>query len=88
MPDRALQAGDVYRVVTPFRTFASVTYEPGDQLEIIERTDEAPHGRRSSLGNLRVRCKHFESVWTCFEPMILDGSVVLVKPETENGHVV
>ena len=49
-----------------------------DALEIIERTQDAPHNRHALQGNLRVKCKHFVSVWTCLEEMIAYQRVVLM----------
>lgn len=72
-------AGDVYVFNVPVLSFAGVLYEPGDQLKIIERTTEQPHGRLNTLGNLRVRCKALTSVWTNIELMLDDGVIRLVE---------
>jgi hypothetical protein len=76
-PERLPQPGDVYVFTCPAITLAGVSYNIGDKLEIIERTTEAPHFRRSSLGNIVVRCKHFISVWTNIEWMIVMGRIIL-----------
>lgn len=71
-------AGQTLRVCTPFRTLANVQYVPGDLLQLIERTAEAPHHRRSTLGNWLVKCKHMESVWTNIEWMLAERTLVIV----------
>lgn len=51
MPDRLAQPGDVYEFTETARTLANQSYKKGDRLEIIERTQDRPHHRLSSLGN-------------------------------------
>jgi hypothetical protein len=77
-PERLPQPGDVYEFTKTVLTLANVRYGCGDRLEIIERTNEIPHYRLSSLGNLRVKCKFFTSVWTNIEAIVERGSLRLV----------
>lgn len=76
-PRRLPHVGDIYRFTVHCNTLANVSYQPGDTLEIIGRTVDAPHGLTSSLGNLRVKCKYFTSVWTNIEMAIAEGILVL-----------
>lgn len=81
-PERLAQPGDVYQVVSSFYTLGRVSYEPGDRLVVLERTNFAPHHRKSSLGNLLVKGKFSTSVWACLEMSIVNGWLKLV---TEPG---
>lgn len=76
--ERLPQSGDVYQ----FNEFCYTprgVYHTGDQLIILDRTGQAPHGRISSLGNLLVKCKYAVSVWTNIEWAIADGRLSLVE---------
>jgi len=79
-PDRLPQAGDIYEFAVPVHTLARVSYNVGDLVKIVGRTDFAPHHRTSSLGNLIVCCKHFPngSVWTNIELAIAEGNLKLI----------
>ena len=72
---------DVFEFLIPAYSLARVFYAPGDVLEIIERTDDKTHRQMCSLGNLRVKCKHFPqgSVWTGIELMITEGMIARKK---------
>ena len=72
-PDVLPEPGQKLRVVQPFATLAGHVYKRGDELLLIERTAEAPHGRVSSLGNWRVKDTHFTSSWTNIEWAMFDG---------------
>lgn len=72
-PDILPQSGDVLIVRVPFRTLGGISYYPGDTLELIKRTDEAPFYYRSSLGNWLVKCKAKTSVWSSIESNIFEG---------------
>jgi hypothetical protein len=80
-PKRLPQQGDEYRFAQPVVTLSNVSYDVGDKLLIIGRTNAAPHYRTSSLGNLLVSCKHMTSVWTNIEIMIACRTLVLDKSE-------
>lgn len=77
-PERFAQPGDVYEVVKKFTTLAPVTYEAGDRLTVLERTNFTPYHRKSSLGNLLIRCKAGTSVWSCFDHFVAEGWLKLV----------
>lgn len=77
-PVRLPQPGDVYKLKTHVATLAGRSYRPGDRLEIIERTEAAPHYRKNSLGNLRVKCPFFTSVWSNIEVILEEGNLELV----------
>lgn len=77
MPDRLPHYGDVYVWTHPNKTLGG-EYCVGDRMEVLERTSDAPFHRTSSLGNLKIRCKHGVSVWTEFEAAIASGSLKLV----------
>jgi len=74
-PHELPAAGQVLTFKHGVRTLAGVSYSPGDTLELIERTSEAPHHRCSSLGNWRVKCKYMVSVWTNIEWLIAEGEL-------------
>lgn len=78
-PDVLPEEGDVLIVNVPFRTLAGHVYSIGDRIELLHRTAEAPHGRRSSLGNWLVKDKHFTSVWTNIEWCIAEGTLIPAK---------
>ena len=61
-------------------TLARNTYSAGDEVELIERTLEAPHDRVSSLGNWKVKCQFQTSVWTNIEWGLSDGIFRLSHP--------
>jgi hypothetical protein len=77
MPDRLPHYGDVYVWTVPGRTLGG-EYSVGDRMEVLERTTDAPFHRTSSLGNLKIRCKHGVSIWTEFESAIVSGSLKLL----------
>lgn len=78
-PKRLPRKGDVYEFVYPAHTPRGA-YNPGDRLEILGRTNEAPHGLTSSLGNVEAKCKHADSsVWTNIEWAIARNSLRLVQ---------
>jgi hypothetical protein len=79
VPDRLPQAGDVYEFTETVRTLANQAYNVGDRVEIVERTMDKPHYRLSSLGNLRVKCPYFTSVWTELDNAIAEGRLRLVS---------
>jgi hypothetical protein len=74
-PDVLPHCGQLLAVRQPFTTLANRQYRVGDQLELIVRTRNAPHGRLSSLGNWIVRCPHQYSIWSNIEWMIAEGMV-------------
>lgn len=67
--------GQVLKVRRPFKTLAGRVYLAGHELRLIHRTDAAPHGRLSSLGNWLVDCGYMVSVWTNIEWMIAEGAL-------------
>ncbi len=75
-PDVLPVRGQVLTVVEPFRTLADLDYPVGHKLTLMWRTDEAPHGRSSSLGAWVVDCGYQVSVWTNIEWMLADGRIV------------
>lgn len=82
-PERLPEAGDIYKAKEPFATLAKHEYLIGDLFTVVGRTDEAPHHRKSSLGNLRVSTKYGTSVWTNFDSMVAEGRVELAVARSE-----
>ena len=74
-PEMLPQAGDVLVVEKVFRTKAGYVYPVGSKLRLIERTQDAPYGLLSSLGNWVVECPFHQSVWTNIELMIAEGTL-------------
>lgn len=62
-------------VVKPFVTLANVIYHYGDILTLRERTQEAPYGYLSSLGNWVVECPHMVSIWSNIEAAVAEGKL-------------
>lgn len=69
-PDTLPQSGDIL-----FFPAAAANYgwEEGDEVHLMERTDEAPHGKVSELGNWVVLTKKGRGVWANIEWLIADG---------------
>lgn len=81
-PARLAQPGDVYELAVPVMgTIAQKIYYRGDRFTVLSRTEEKHPDSdiKSSLGNLKVKCKHMESIWTCFEDQIALGNLILVE---------
>jgi hypothetical protein len=84
LPETLPQAGDVLVVEKTFKTPAGYIYQVGTRLRLIERTQDAPFGMLSSLGNWVVECPFQKSVWTNIELMIAEGTLSKgEEPETE-----
>lgn len=75
-PDVLPQSGEILVATIHFRTSAGTKYVPGDEFELLERTNEAPYGYLSSLGNWRVKCKARTSIWSSIESCMFDGWLV------------
>lgn len=76
-PNEPIVEGDVCVVRRPFVTFGKETYNVGDHLHIVARTNYAPHNRRASTGNLVVRGKNGKlTVWTNIELCLYEGTLV------------
>jgi hypothetical protein len=76
-PKEDLQPGQVLRVMKPVVTLGNFCYYQGDILELVERTQEAPYGYQSSLGNWVVRCPHQVSVWSNIEAAVAEGELTV-----------
>jgi len=82
-PDVLPEAGESYVVARAFHT-PRCKYFIGDVLTLIHRTQEAPHGTLSSLGNWAVKDSNVGiSIWSNIEMAIFDG--LLVKAEGEQN---
>jgi hypothetical protein len=71
--DRQPVPGDVIVVAEPFWTPAAITYQPGDELNLLWRTALPCYHRTSSLGNWLVKSKYSVSIWTNIEFMLAMG---------------
>lgn len=79
-PERLPVAGDVMIVTRMFFTLGGEQYYEGDKLYIIERTQEAPHGRLLDIGNLKVKGKNGQvTIWTNIEMAMGLGMLGFVK---------
>ncbi len=77
-PDYLPDVGDVYVVQASFLTAGGVHYDIGDELQIVCRTDEAPHGILASIGNLYVIGKDKKiTIWSNIELAIRNGDLKL-----------
>jgi hypothetical protein len=84
-PERLPQPGDVYVATDSIWTISPAQYVAGDRFEVMERTHFAPHHRRSSLGNLVIRCRFKKSVWSCFDAVVATGCLRLEGSELQVG---
>lgn len=73
------QPGEVLVANFPFVALSGSHYEVGDRFELLHRTNDAPHGRLSSLGNWLVRCKDRVSVWTNIEMAMYNGLIGRIR---------
>lgn len=79
-PEHIPQIGDIYAVQRSFITAGNVIYKVGDELLMICRTDEAPHGRLSSLGNLFVQGVDAKtSIWSNIELAVTENTIAFKK---------
>lgn len=75
-PEVLPQPGDRLVVTKAFSTPGNDIYLEGDILILIRRTDEAPHGRLSSLGNWLVASKTGVTVWANIEYALAETQVL------------
>jgi len=71
--------GDVLVAKKPFYTPVH-SYNVGDELHLMCRTQEAPHHILCSLGNWVVKCKYQVSIWSNVEWALAEG-ILEVKPK-------
>ena len=81
-PEKLPQAGDILVFTKSFKTPGGGAYDAGDELHLLNRTDEAPFGRRSSLGNWEVFSKLGCLVWSNIEWMLETGVVTYLDAVT------
>jgi len=81
-PERDVIPGDIYEFTREYSTLAGVIYNVGDQVEILDRTTQAPH-RRASSQNFVVKCKHFTSVWSNIPWAVAEGRLIFVSSTVE-----
>jgi len=74
-PEVLPQAGDILVFAEPFDVAGIATYDVGDEIHLMKRTDEAPHGKISALGNWKAISKYGVTVWSNIEWMLADGVV-------------
>ena len=73
-PVPPLDAGDVVVIARPMDTLGGERYNLWDELHSVGRTDEAPHHRITTEGNLLVRGKNDQvTIWSNIEWMISKG---------------
>jgi hypothetical protein len=82
-PDHPLKVGQILIVEKPFSTNGGFNYVKGEKLTLLQRTNEAPYGFSSSLGNWRVECPHTVSVWSNIEAMVALGELSESLPTLE-----
>jgi hypothetical protein len=67
-------AGDILIVAKTFHTPGDQVYEIGDEVHLMKRTWDAPHGKVSSLGNWLAISKFGPSVWSNIEWAMAEGT--------------
>jgi hypothetical protein len=93
---RQLQAGDTLVVIQPFKTLGTQGdglegYVPGDQLTLVERTEENPF-QHSSDQRWKVKCKHYEppqpeAVWCYIPTFVAKGMLARAEPIPDYGDL-
>lgn len=66
-PEVLPEPGDICIFTDTYETPGDLVYEHGDELHLMKRTDEAPYGKTSSLGNWLIISKFGVSVWSNIE---------------------
>ena len=79
LPERMPKPGDVYEFKFHVRTIGSDMYVPGDTIELIEKTHDAPQGYLCSAGNCRVKSKYGTSVWSSIQHLIHWENIALIS---------
>lgn len=78
-PDELPEPGDILVVKIPYSTPATdddfFQFDPGDELHLMHRTQEAPFGKLSSLGNWMVIAGNGVSVWSNIEWLMATGTL-------------
>jgi hypothetical protein len=74
-PDELPQPGDILIFTQEYHTPAPQEYSEGDEIHLHERTDEAPFGKTSELGNWRAISKYGVSIWSNIEWMLATGTL-------------
>lgn len=80
VPNRQAEVGDVYVFTITVNTPSGGEYRPGDFLEILQETEEAPFGLLNSQGNYLCRTKLGDSVWSSIQAM-LAGEYLVLPPK-------
>ena len=74
-PDELPEPGDILTVLEEFSTPGGQVYLLGDELHLMDRTNDAPYGNLSSLGNWNVITKFGDSVWSNIEWAMAEGRI-------------
>lgn len=72
-PSELPEPGDICCFTADYETPGDQKFSAGDELHLMKRTDEAPYGRLSSLGNWVVISKHGVNVWANIEWLLEVG---------------
>lgn len=68
-----------------FSTPVGAVYTPGDEVYLLRRTNEAPYGKLSELGNWVALSKYGVSVWSNIEWMLAIKVISAVKPRKKKS---
>lgn len=66
-PEVLPEAGDVLIFTKQWSTPSGISYQPGDEIHLMCRTEEAPWGKLSELGNWKCITKMGVTVWSNIE---------------------
>jgi hypothetical protein len=72
-------AGDILIVEQAFMTPGNQIYKIGDEVHLMKRTEDAPFGKHSSLGNWLAISKFGPSVWSNIEWALAEGKFSIRK---------
>lgn len=79
-PETLPEAGDILFFTKNKIMMGPFEYSRGDEVHLMKRTDEAPWGKSSSLGNWKAISKHGVSIWSNVEWMIAANQLSYKKP--------
>jgi hypothetical protein len=85
-PEKLPVEGDILIVEKDFRTPSNAIYLQGDEIHLVKRTNDAPFGKLSSLGNWQAITKLGVSIWSNIEWALAEGTFSIRKTPGKGRH--
>jgi hypothetical protein len=85
-PEKLPVAGDILIVEKAFMTPGHQIYKIGDEIHLVKRTNDAPFGKLSSLGNWQAITKFGVSIWSNIEWALAEGTFSIRKTPRKGRH--